>query len=107
LRKNLTKDNFVGSGSIDVSSKDRARKTARPTAENLIGPADFLEPQIDGGQLRKEDGSRVCGAMTEQYGQGGRGNESVPQKFVRLVGCHDRSARIESEVRPRPVPGKR
>jgi hypothetical protein len=36
----------------------------------------------------------VCGAMSLQHGD--TSNQSSPQKFVRLVGCH------ESRVRPTP-----
>jgi hypothetical protein len=45
--------------------------------------------------------------MAEQCGDSGRGNESAPQKFVRLVGCRDTNARPEPWVRPRPAPAKR
>jgi hypothetical protein len=36
-------------------------------------------------------GPAVCGAMTQQSGD--LSNQSAPQKFVRLVGCHDAKAR--------------
>ena len=106
MPKNLTRDNFVSRGSIDVGSKGQTRKTARPAVESLAGPGGFPEPQIDGGDRPNADGSRVCGAMSEQHGQDGRGNESVLQKFVHLVGCHDLNARTEQAV-PRPVSRKR
>jgi hypothetical protein len=42
--------------------------------------------------------------MAQQCGDNGRGNQSAPQKFVRLVGCRDPKARPERTIRPRPVP---
>ena len=33
--------------------------------------------------------SGICGAMTQQRCDSGRGNESAPQKFVQLVGYRD------------------
>jgi hypothetical protein len=33
------------------------------------------------------------GPMLQQNAVGSRGNESYPQKFVQLVGCHDLNAR--------------
>jgi hypothetical protein len=44
--------------------------------------------------------------MSLQGGDGGRGNESVPQKFVHLVGCRDPKVRPEPSVRPQLVPPK-
>jgi hypothetical protein len=50
---------------------------------------------------------KVCGAMSQQYGDGGRGNESAPQKFVHLVGYRDPKPRAEPWVRPSVSPVKR
>jgi hypothetical protein len=44
--------------------------------------------------------------MSEQHGQDGRGNESVPQKFVHLVGCRDPNARVERGPPSHPIQGK-
>jgi len=41
--------------------------------------------------------------MTQQTGDGGRGNQSAPQKLVHLVGCRDRKAWAEPWVRPSPM----
>jgi hypothetical protein len=41
--------------------------------------------------------------MSQQHGDSGRGNESVPQKFVQLVGCRDPKAKVEPWVRPHPA----
>jgi hypothetical protein len=34
----------------------------------------------------------ICGAMSQQRGD--NSNQSAPQKFVRLVGCHNSKARL-------------
>jgi hypothetical protein len=39
--------------------------------------------------------------MSQQCGDSG--NQSAPQKFVRLVGCRDSKARVEPWVRPSPA----
>jgi hypothetical protein len=44
--------------------------------------------------------------MSLQGGGSGRGNESVPQKLVQLVGCRDPKVRAEPGGRPQPVPPK-
>ena len=49
----------------------------------------------------------VSGAMAQQGGDFGRGNQSAPQKLLQLVGCRDPNARPEPWGRPRPVPVKR
>ncbi len=40
-------------------------------------------------------GPAVCGAMTQQRGD--LSNQSAPQKFVRLVGCHDAKTRASAK----------
>ena len=45
--------------------------------------------------------------MSLQRGDSGRGNESVPQKFVHLVGCRDSNVRLEPWVRSQLTPVKR
>lgn len=101
----------MGSDSTDVGNKGPprkqgpTRKPGRPKVENLAGPDAFPELRIEGeGSLRT---ARVCGAMTQQHGDSVRGNVSAPQKFVRLVGCHDPNARSGSWVRSRQAPPKR
>jgi hypothetical protein len=55
----------------------------------------------------KTDGSKICGAMAQQHGAGGHHEtESVPQKFVHLVGCRDPNARKTPTAPPRPMPKK-
>jgi hypothetical protein len=49
--------------------------------------------EVGGLATSKKDGSRICGAMAQQHGAGGHHEtESVPQKFVHLVGCRDPNA---------------
>lgn len=60
------------------------------------------------GQTKpKADGSRICGAMAQQHGAGDHHEtESVPQKFVHLVGYRDPNACKTPRVAPRPTPEK-
>ena len=42
-----------------------------------------------------EKPAALCGAMTQQRGD--LSNQSAPQKFVRLVGCHDATTRASAK----------
>ena len=86
----------MGSGNFDVGKTSLPRKPGQPPIET---PA-----AIDTSNPRKTERPRICGAMTQQCGDSGRGNESAPQKFVRLVGFRETNARPEPWVRPRPLP---
>jgi hypothetical protein len=101
-----TKDSIVGNGNIDVGKAGPTRKFRRPSIESLAGPDGFPQLRIDGRDPVKADRERICGAMSQQHGDSGRGNESVPQKLVHLVGCRDPNARTEPWVRPRPASSK-
>jgi hypothetical protein len=57
----------VGNGNIDVGKKTATPKPGHP----------------------KSARTGICGAMTQQRCDSGRGNESAPQKFVQLVGYRD------------------
>jgi hypothetical protein len=75
----------VGNGNIDVGNEKLTRKPGQP------------KPRIEGqnplhNPVRTER-PRISGAMAQQCGDLGRGNQSAPQKFVRLVGCRDPKAR--------------
>jgi hypothetical protein len=103
----------VGNGNIDVGNKTPTRKPGRPIVEKLAGSDGAPELRIDNQPFLqpspKTERVRICGAMSQQQGDSGRGNESVPQKFVHLVGCRDPEARAsqtkaELWVRPRPAP---
>jgi hypothetical protein len=101
-----TKDSVVGNGNTDAGNQRPTRKLRRPSVETLAGPDGFPELRIDGKGPLKADRERICGAMSQQHGDSGRGNESVPQKLVHLVGWRDPTARTEPRVRPRPASSK-
>jgi hypothetical protein len=92
----------VGNGNIDVGSKTPTRESGQPIVERLASSGGFPELRID-----HHKGAGRCGAMSEQSADSGRGNESVPQKLVQLVGYRDPNARLEPWVRPRLIPVKR
>ena len=102
----------MGNGNINVGNKTPTRKPGQPIVENLVGSDGSSELRIDLQNPSKTERVRVCGAMSQQHGDSGRGNESVPQKFVQLVGCRDPKAKdpkakAEPWVRPQPAPVKR
>jgi hypothetical protein len=101
----------VGNGNIDVGNKTATREPGQPIIERLARSDGASVPRIDQqSPLQnplKAERPKICGAMSQQRGDSGRGNDSAPQKFVQLVGCRDPNARTEPWVRPRPVPGKR
>jgi hypothetical protein len=90
----------VGNGNIDGGKKSPIRKPGQPMAGTSGGS---FAAQLDAQKIERP---RVCGAMTQQCGDSGRGNDYAPQKFVRLVGYRDPSPRPETWVRPRPAPAK-
>ena len=92
----------MGNGNFDVGKKSPTRKPGQPMAGTLSGNSSSAA-QLDAQKIERP---RVCGAMTQQCGDSGRGNESAPQKFVRLVGYRAPSPRPETWVRPRPAPVK-
>ena len=94
----------VGNGNIDVGNKTPTRNPGQSLAERLVGSGGSSEPRID--KTLQTETIRICGAMSQQRGDSGRGNESVPQKFVHLVGCRDPKARPEPWVHPHPIPTK-
>jgi hypothetical protein len=96
----------VGSGNIDVGSKTPTREFGQPIVERLTSNG-FSDLRIDHQSPLKRGGARKCGAMSEQSADSGRGNESVPQKLVHLVGYRDPTARQDPWVRPRLVPVER
>lgn len=96
----------MGNGNMDVGSKTPTRESGRPIVERLVS-SGFPDLRIDHQNSLNREGARKCGAMSEQSADSGRGNESVPQKLVQLVGYRDPSARLEPWVRPRPIPVNR
>jgi hypothetical protein len=74
----------VDNGNIDVGKKTATRKSSQP-AVNAGAPERRISQQQGGN----------CGVMSQQRCDSG--NESAPQKFVRLVGYRD------PKTRPEPV----
>ena len=97
----------MGNGNIDVGKKTPTRKGGQRIAERLTGRDGSLALRIDDPNSRQQEPVKVCGAMSLQYDDGGRGNESAPQKFVHLVGYRDPKPRAGPWVRPSVSPVKR
>ena len=95
----------MGHDNIDVGNNP-TRQPGQPivqrSAESIGSTGVHIERQNPKGTERP-----VCGAMSQQYGDSYRGNESAPQKLVQLVGCREPKARSEPWVRPHPGPAKR
>jgi hypothetical protein len=94
----------VGNGITDVGNQIPSRNSSQPTAERLAGSDGCSEPRVD--KPLQTGTISICGAMSLQGGDSGRGNESVPQKLVHLVGCRDPKIRPEPWGRPQPGPTK-
>jgi hypothetical protein len=94
----------VGNGNIDVGKKTPTGKGAQRIVERLTGRDGSPLLRIDDTNPRAKEPIKVCGAMSQQCGNGGRGNESAPQKFVHLVGYRDPKPRVEPWVRPSGTP---
>lgn len=56
---------------------------------------------------RKSGQQQMAGAMSQQRAPVMGDNQYSPQKFVRLVGCHEPKIKPGSEVRTHPNPLKR
>jgi hypothetical protein len=94
----------VGNGITDVGNQTPSRNPSQPIAEPSAQSEGSPELRID---KHLQTGTiSICGAMSLQRGDSGRGNESVPQKLVHLVGCRDPKVRPEPRGRPQPVPTK-
>ena len=94
----------VGNGITDVGNQTPSRNPNQPIAGPLAQSEGSSELRIDKHPQTGTIG--ICGAMSLQRGDSGRGNESVPQKLVHLVGCRDPKVRPESWDRPQLVPTK-
>ena len=97
----------MGNDNIDVGNNP-TRKPDQPIVERLAGTNGASELPIARQNPLMQDPLKtgICGAMSQQYGDSGRSNESAPQKFVQLMGCRDSKARSEPWVRPHPDPAK-
>jgi hypothetical protein len=91
----------VGNGNIDVGNKTPTRKPGQPSVERMAEGHGSSEQRIDKQNPLRSERPRICGEMSQQCGDSG--NQSAPQKFVRLVGCRDAKARTEPWVRPSPA----
>ena len=96
----------MGNGNFDVGKTSPTRKPDQPIVEPFDGNDSASARRVDPSNPQKSERPGICGAMTLQCGDNGRGNESAPQEFVHLVGCRDTTARPETWVRPRPAPVK-
>jgi hypothetical protein len=92
----------VGNGIIDVGNQTPSRNPRQPIAEPLAQSDGSSELRID--KPLQTGTISIRGAMSLQGGDSGR--ESVPQKFVHLVGCRDPNVRPEPWVRPHPIATK-
>lgn len=95
----------MGSGNNDVGNATPTRKFDQPAAQEAeLRIASVPNPERLARRLAKP--ASVCGAMSQQAG-GFRGDMSVPQKFVHLVGCHDDNIGRRPKARQTPEPVKR
>jgi hypothetical protein len=90
----------VGNGIIDVGNQTLSRNPGEPLTQSNSASEPRIDKPLQTGTIS------ICGAMSLQGGESGRGNESLPQKLVQLVGCRDPSVRTEPWVRPQPIPAK-
>jgi hypothetical protein len=77
---------------ITVGSKSTTSKSTSAIADELDARA--VGPDGDSSDPVRKKRSDVSGAMSQQRCDSG--NPSTPQKFVRLVGCHD------PKIKPQP-----
>ncbi len=93
----------MGNGNIDVGNKTPTRKTGRPSAEHWFGSSGSPNVRIGDRVPARAEYPTVSGAMAEQRGDSGRGDQSAPQKLVRLVGCCDTKERPASALKTSPA----
>jgi hypothetical protein len=82
----------VGTDNINVGKKAAPRESGPPPSERLFRSGDLPDLRIDNhnpSQHPSRPRPKICGAMAQQGGDGGRGNQSSPQKLVHLVGCRE------------------
>ena len=77
----------VGNDNIDVGNKTATRKPGQPIVERLARSDGSSGPRIDKPLQTETIG--ICGAMSLQYGDGGRANNADPwdslEPLARLV----------------------
>ena len=91
----------MGNGNIDVGNNTATRKPGQPIVEQMAKRDGSSGRRIDQVIAAKVERPRICGAMSQQRGDSG--NQSAPQKFVRLVGFRDPKALPKPSVHPAPV----
>jgi hypothetical protein len=72
---------------IIVGSKRTTSKSNPATVDDLAERTGLSRPASDTPRPVRTYSPDVCGAMSQQRSDSG--SQSTPQKFVRLVGCHD------------------
>ena len=97
----------VGNGNIDVGNKTATRTAGQTIVEQMAQRDAASERRIEEAIASKTERPRICGAMSQQGGDSGRGNHSAPQKFVQLVGFRDPKAQPKPPPGTRPAPVKR
>jgi len=85
----VTRICIAGKASMSASADSSAATGGRLTDESRGGAGGPTASKQQPDAAR----SAVCRAMSEQHGLDGRGSESTPQEFVRLVGCRDPGVR--------------
>jgi hypothetical protein len=92
---NLSRGRIVGNGNFDAGKKDPIRGLLRP----IRGNSPEGEPETGSNEENRPKFEQVktCGAMSEQHGHG---NESSPQRFIRLIGCRDPKAGTRTRRHP-------
>lgn len=80
----------MGNDNIDVGNETPTLKTGQPSAVRLFGTSGLPEQRIDQQNPSRAVRADICGAMAQQHGDSGRGNQSVPQGLLHLVGCRER-----------------
>src|SRR5260370_7589058 len=91
----------VGNGITDGGNQTPSSNPGQPIAEPLAQSDGSPEPRVD--KPLQTGTISICGAMSLQRGDSGRGNESVPQKLVHLVGSRDATLRPHPCHRPPPA----
>lgn len=98
----------MGNRTIDVGDETEISKATRTTVKRSSGwnaSSDLrVEPLVTLAPRAAPSG--ICRAMSQQ-GSEFRGNVSMPQKFVRLIGCHEAKLQPGLETQQYPNALKR
>lgn len=80
---------------IIVGSKRTTSKSNPATVDDLAERTGLSRPASDTPRPMRKRSPDVCGAMSQQRCDSG--SQSTPQKFVRLVGCHDPKIKVPTK----------